>query len=141
MVRSLGNASVASRSRADGIFRPASMNSASLIRAALAITLVMAFSLKTSGLAMTATGSRGPKIAVEDVYRFYQLYDASGGHPSADQLQNEYLDPGSEGLHNLAKARNVTGARIAENIAKHPEIYSGARQCVDALPRVRHRVG
>lgn len=35
----------------------------------------------------------------------------------------------------------MTGARIADNIAKHPEIYSGARQCIAALSRVRQRVG
>src|ERR1700678_468156 len=83
----------------------------------------------------------GPVIQIEDVDRFYKVYDAAGGHPTADQLQHDYLDPGSDGLHNLAKARNVTGARIADNIAKHPEIYSDARQCMAALPRVRQRVG
>lgn len=83
----------------------------------------------------------GPLIHIEDVAAFYKLYDATNGHPSADQLQHDYLDPGSDGLHNLAKLRNVTGARIADNIAKHPEIYSDARQCMAALPRVRQRVG
>jgi hypothetical protein len=94
-----------------------------------------------SAMATTAAAPAGPEIHIEDVYRFYQLYDAAGGHPTADQLQQDYLDSGSDGLHNLAKARNVTGARIADNIAKYPEIYSGARQCMAALPRVRQRVG
>jgi Predicted Zn-dependent protease (DUF2268) len=99
--------------------------------------LLVPFGAATSGVAKTA----GAEIQMEDVYRFYKLYDATGGHPTADQLQHDYLDPGSDGLHNLAKARDVTGARIADNIAKHPEIYSGARQCMAALPRVRRRVG
>jgi hypothetical protein len=81
-----------------------------------------------------------PVIHIEDVAAFYKLYDATNGHPTADQLQHDYLDPGSEGLHHLANVRNVTGMKIADTLAKHPEIYSGAKQCLVALPRVRQRV-
>jgi hypothetical protein len=95
----------------------------------------------TSAVAATTAAPTGPKIQIEDVYRFYRLYDATGGHPTPDQLQHDYLDLGSVGLHNLAKTHNVTGARIADNMAKHPEIYSGASQCMTVLPRVRQRVG
>jgi Predicted Zn-dependent protease (DUF2268) len=97
--------------------------------------------LVTSGPTTGAAAPSGPEIQIADVSRFYKLYDAMGGHPTADQLQHDYLDPGSEGLHNLAKVRDVTGARIADNIAKHPEMYAGARECMAALPRVRQRVG
>lgn len=83
---------------------------------------------------------RGPVIHIEDVARFYKLYDATGGHPSVDQLQHQYLDPGSEGLHHFAKARNVTAARIADNMGKHPEMYTNARRCMAVLPRVRARL-
>ena len=82
----------------------------------------------------------GPIIQIDDVARFYKVYDAAGGHPSADQLQHDYIDPGSDGLHHLAKARNVTGVTIADALAKHPELYTGARQCMDVLPRVRDRL-
>jgi len=82
----------------------------------------------------------GPIIHIEDVYRFYKVYDAAGGHPSAEQLQHDYLDPGSQGLHHLARVRDVTGRRIADTMAKRPQIYSGARRCMVALPRVRRRV-
>jgi hypothetical protein len=80
-----------------------------------------------------------PTIHIEDVERFYKVYDAADAHPTADQLQHDYLDPGSEGLHDLARLRNVTGARIAETLDKHPEVYSGARRCMLVLPRVRER--
>ncbi len=98
-----------------------------------------------SGTAWSATSTAsataaGPVIETQDVERFYKLYDATGGHPTADQLQHDYLDPGSEGLHHLAKVRNVTGARIAEAMSKRPDIYSDARQCMAVLPRVRARV-
>lgn len=81
-----------------------------------------------------------PGIQIEDVARFYKLYDAAGGHPTAGQLQHDYLDPGSDGLHRFAKMRNITGARIADSLAKHPEIYANAKSCMVVLPRVRQRV-
>ncbi|RAN77258.1 hypothetical protein B5P43_21445 [Bacillus sp. SRB_336] len=80
-------------------------------------------------------------IHTEDVYRFYKIYAAHDGHPTPEQLQHDYLDPGSKGLHRLAELRNVTGATIAGNIAKHPAVYSDARRCMAVLPGVRQRLG
>ena len=87
-----------------------------------------------------AAPAGGPDIVISDVALFYKVYDAAGGHPTADQLQHDYLDKGSEGLHVLAEARNVTGARIADTLAKHPEIYADAKRCMTVLPRVRERL-
>jgi hypothetical protein len=81
-----------------------------------------------------------PEIHTEDVTRFYRIYDAADGHPTAEQLQRDYLDAGSEGLHQLAKLRNVTGVRIAETLAKSPQLYVEARRCMAVLPGVRQRV-
>jgi hypothetical protein len=98
-----------------------------------------------SGLAQNASStafdpSVGPAIHIEDVDRFYKVYDAAGGRPTAEQLQHDYLDPGSDGLHEFAKLRNISGARIAETLSSHPEIYSSARRCMLVLPRVRRRL-
>lgn len=90
-------------------------------------------------LMASAVSAAEPEIRTEDVTLFYQIYDAAGGHPTADQLQHDYLDKGSAGLHKLAELRNVTGARIADNLAKHPEIYVDAKSCMDLLPRVKRR--
>jgi hypothetical protein len=81
-----------------------------------------------------------PEIHIEDVSRFYAVYDAAGGRPSAEQLQHDYVDKGSVGLHRLAAIRRVTGEAIAANIAKNPAVYVDAKRCMDALPRVRKRV-
>lgn len=81
-----------------------------------------------------------PVIAIEDVARFYRVYDAAQGHPSAEQLQQDYLDPGSPGLHHLEEIRNVTGVTIAKALAAHPQIFVDARRCVAVLPHVRQRV-
>ncbi len=87
----------------------------------------------------TATPARSATIEVDDVYRFYAIYDAAGGRPTADQLQR-YIDTGSPGLRVFAEQRKTSGARIAEAIATKPEVFSDARRCVDVLPRVRQRL-
>ncbi len=109
-------------------------NLAGIAISALAFTAIV-------GATRNAPSVDGPIIQIDDVARFYRVYDAAGGHPSADQLQHDYLDPGSEGLHHFAKARNVTGVTIADALAKRPELYTGARRCMDVLPRVRERLG
>ena len=81
-----------------------------------------------------------PVIHIEDVERFYKIYDATNGHPTVDQLQHDYIDAGSEGLHHFAQVRNISGATIAKTLAEHPEIYSNARRCMLVLPRVRQRL-
>ena len=80
------------------------------------------------------------EIQIGDVARFYRVYDAADGHPTAEALQRDYLDPGSEGLHRLAQLRRVSGESIAANIGKNPSIYVDAKRCMAALPRVRDRV-
>jgi hypothetical protein len=87
-----------------------------------------------------AVFSAGPNIHIEDVARFYKVYDAAHGHPTAEELQRDYIDPGSAGLHHLAKIRNVTGETIAKAIVVHPKIFADARRCMAVLPRVRLRV-
>jgi Predicted Zn-dependent protease (DUF2268) len=94
-------------------------------------------------LLMTLAGraaAAGPQILTEDVTRFYQIYDAAHGHPSVEQLDGDYLAKGTPGLHEFAKARNVTGARIADTLDKHPETYVNARPCMAALPAVKRRL-
>jgi hypothetical protein len=83
---------------------------------------------------------QGPTIHIEDVERFYKVYDTAGGHPTADQLQHDYIDAGSEGLHQFAKVRNISGTRIAQTLEQHPEVYSNAKRCMAVLPRVQQRL-
>jgi len=95
---------------------------------------------QTSSAQTAPATASGPVIQVEDVTLFYKVYDAAGGHPTADQLQHDYIDVGSDGLHHLAEARRVTGPAIAKNLAAHPEMYSDAKRCMAVLPRVRERL-
>ena len=107
--------------------------------------VVIAFALAASSRAYgmeaaSADNALEPIIETGDVDRFYEVYEKAGGRPTADALQRAYIDPGSDGLHTLARMRKVTGPSIAEAIAKRPEIYSKAKGCIDVLPRVRERL-
>ena len=89
--------------------------------------------------AAAATVAR-PQILTRDVDRFYKVYDAADGHPTEAQLQRDYMDPGSGGLHQFTKVRNLTGGTLARALAQHPADYSGARRCAAALGEVRRRL-
>ena len=91
--------------------------------------------------AMAASAQPAPEIRVDDVDRFYAIYDAAGGKPTQEQLQRDYLDKGSAGLAEFARLRRITGERIAAAIAEKPALYTEARRCVAALPAVRTRLG
>jgi hypothetical protein len=107
----------------------------------MVVALVLATPSGAFGMAVSPVDKAAePVIETGDVDRFYKVYDAAGGRPTAEALQHDYVDPGSGGLHELARMRKVTGQSIAEAIAKKPEIYSKARDCADALPRVRERL-
>jgi hypothetical protein len=94
--------------------------------------------------AIAGAAARAPSAAIEiqteDVARFYKVYDAAGGHPTAEQLQRDYIDRGTDGLRHLLKVRPVTAERIAQAIAAYPELYTNARSCMAVLPRVRERL-
>jgi len=112
-----------------------------LLAACLLVLPVFLAASATAHAAQAAdAGASTPMVVVEDVARFYRIYDAADGHPTADQLQRDYLDTGSEGLRHLARLRKVTGARIAETLQSKPEMYVEARRCMRVLPQVRERL-
>ncbi|MDB5088511.1 MAG: hypothetical protein JWR09_2505 [Mucilaginibacter sp.] len=102
--------------------------------------LVLVF-CKTAGAQTSNITKPGePEIHTEDVSLFYKVYDAAGGHPTTEQLQNNYLDAGTEGLRTFARLRNTTAERIAETIAKQPQLYATARRGAEVLPAVKIRL-
>ena len=104
------------------------------------LSLCLIFGLPGSSAFAAPHLPDSPVIHIEDVARFYKVYNAAHGQPTAEQLQSDYIDPGSPGLHHLAEIRNVSGASIAKALAAHPQIFSDAKRCMTALPRVRPRV-
>lgn len=118
----------------------AAMRLAALAGATLLASCAQGTLPARDGVADAVSSSPEPVIEIDDVYRFYRLYDATAGQPTAEQLQ-QYLDTGSAGLRVFAEQRRTTGVRIAEAIAKTPETFARARRCVEPLPRVRRRLG
>ncbi|WP_368566303.1 hypothetical protein [Pseudoxanthomonas sp. UTMC 1351] len=107
----------------------------------IVVALVLATTSGARGVAASPVDKAAePVIETGDVDRFYQVYDAAGGRPTAEALQHDYVNLGSDGLHELARMRKVTGQSIADAIARRPEIYLEARDCADTLPRVRERL-
>jgi hypothetical protein len=119
-------------------------------RSPLAFALACTLALGTAHAGDQPTGPeaksalRSPATHIEiqtaDVTRFYEVYTAAGEHPTAEQLQRGYIDPGTAGLHHLMKVRNVNAQRIAQAIATQPTLYTEAKTCMVALPRVRERL-
>src|SRR5258708_21265518 len=109
------------------------------------LTLALVISLALAAMRAVCAGlpkpgrTDGPVIRIDDVGRFYTVYDAAGSRPTAEQLQRDYLDVGSDGLHTFAKIRNITGVNMAATLAKTPAIYSGAKPWAAVLPAVRAR--
>lgn len=100
-------------------------------------TLVCAAALVLAEDASTATGAI---IRTADVELFYQVYDAAEGHPTAKQLQRDYLDEGSDGLQLFAQLRDITGERIADALTTNPALYADAKRCLAVMPRARERL-
>lgn len=114
-------------------------------RGGLAALIMTAMLLCTSAPPLSAANAAAartvePVIQIDDVERFYRIYEAANGHPTAQQLQRDYLDAGTEGLHQFAKMRRITGEAIAATLAARPQIYSNAKRCTAVLPRVRERL-
>jgi hypothetical protein len=51
-----------------------------------ALSLGLIFGLADRAASLPTHSADGPVIQIEDVAAFYKLYDATNGHPTADQL-------------------------------------------------------
>lgn len=97
--------------------------------------------LTASCAVLTNTSGATIEIQTEDVARFYDVYQAAAGRPTAEQIQRGYLDPGTAGLRHLTQVRNVNAEGIARAVSEQPELFAHARSCLAALPAVRSRLG
>lgn len=59
----------------------------------------MSAAAQSAASTATSPAAAGPTIRTDDVERFYNVQDAAGGHPTADQLQHDYVDPGRYRRH------------------------------------------
>jgi hypothetical protein len=66
------------------------------------------------------------RIHQEDAEGFAQLFAATKGRPSAEQLQTAYLDVGSYGVRVFTPDRIENAQNLARTIADHPAQYEHA---------------
>ena len=71
------------------------------------------------------------EVETGDADRFAALFERTGGKPSAERLQRDYLDRGSYGVQVFTPDRIVDAANLAKSIAAKPDIYARAvRTCL-----------
>jgi Predicted Zn-dependent protease (DUF2268) len=102
-------------------------------------TVLCIFGL-AAAIAAAVPAPGAPEIRISDVELFYRVYDAAGGKPTAEQLQRDYLTPGSAGLHEFLARRIRSAEVLAKKIAQDPAPYEKARECMAALPDVQARL-
>ncbi len=65
---------------------------------------------------------------IEDVQRFWEVYDRYAPKHSGQAWQSEYIEPGSPGLQAFLRNRIENGAKLAKTLKKHQEYYEQVRQ-------------
>ena len=74
------------------------------------------------------------EIETGDADRFAALYERTGGKPTAEEIQREYLDRGSYGVHVFMPHRIVDADNLARTIAAEPDSYARAiRTCLPMI--------
>ncbi|MBL7851113.1 MAG: hypothetical protein JNN04_09440 [Cyclobacteriaceae bacterium] len=91
-----------------------------------------AFSLVlwAAGLASWAQNTDPSKaeIVTSDIDLFWKAYDASLPGYSADVLQREYIDKGSEGVKGFLWKRIEDGSNLSKTITRYPRYYASIRE-------------
>lgn len=93
-----------------------------------------------SALLLNSPEPPSPCITTSDVTLFFQIYDAAGGHPTAEDLQGKYIEGGSPAVREFVPYRIVSGEALATEILREPQVYAAARRCLSALPEVQSRL-
>lgn len=66
------------------------------------------------------------EIQLDDAERFVALFERTNGQPTAEDIQRDYLDPGSYGVEIFTPGRIVDAKRLAGRIASRGEEYRRA---------------
>lgn len=101
--------------------------------------MLAALLLAASGPSTVVPPPVDPQTAVvhtEDAERFAALFERTGGAPTAEQLQREYLDPGTYGVHVFMPHRIESAANLAKRVAAGRTNYADAiRRCLPVAKR------
>lgn len=71
------------------------------------------------------------KTYTEDVDRFWKVYDLVKKEPDSAKkvalIQTEYIDKGTQGLHDIIAARNYSAPKYVSVIGKYPKFWTSIR--------------
>ncbi|WP_243708072.1 DUF2268 domain-containing putative Zn-dependent protease [Luteimonas arsenica] len=112
----------------------------SLWRAMPCVLVALLLGTLSAGSFAGEPGATPADVRTEDVTRFFRVLDTANGRPSADALQRDYLDAGSDALKEFTAMRIGSMERLAEAIVKNPALYEHARSCAAAMSEIRERV-
>lgn len=90
-------------------------------------------------MAATAAPANTPgpvEVRTSDVTTFYRLYDAASGKPTAQSLQQDYIEKGTDGVRQFVPYRIISGEALAKEVGKEEVTYRQARSCMEVLPAV-----
>jgi hypothetical protein len=98
--------------------------------------------LTCAAAAHAGDASASPQVPVrtDDVDRFYRVYDAAHGTPTAEALQAGYFAPASIGLQQYVAARIGSAEKLRQAIARRPDAYADARRCEAPLAETKARL-
>jgi hypothetical protein len=103
-------------------------------------TVLVLIAMTGAALAQPADAKARAQIRTSDVDLFYRVFDAAHGRPTAEALQHDYIDAGSDAVRQFVPNRIVSGSALATTIAKHRDVYDQARGCMHALPAVKAKL-
>lgn len=91
-------------------------------------------------VAAPASTPQSVKVRTSDVTTFYRLYDAANGKPSANTLQQDYIDKGTNGVREFVPHRIISGEALAKEVGNEEPVYRQARSCMEVLPAVKMKL-
>ena len=97
--------------------------------AALVLTMAPVQSVPPAADPLTAS------IETADADRFAAIFNSTNGRPTAEQLQKEYLNPGSYGVRVFTPDRIIDAQHLATTVAKRSDFY--ARAVKTCLPIIK----
>ncbi len=100
---------------------------------------VFTLALTTSAWAEPVDDPLHARIETQDVEAFFRVYDAAGGHPSAQDL-SAYVGRPSAGVVGFIPNRIESAEHLAAVVAAEGEVYANAKACAGRLGNVRERV-
>jgi hypothetical protein len=102
--------------------------------------IIVLAGLLASAVTQAAGDPFAARVRFDDVDRFFRVYDAARGKPTAERLRRDYIEAGSAGVRDFVPHRIESAEALATKVNEDPAMYERARGCRAALPQVERRM-